>query len=185
MRWPQQLVFNFRTGDCTHSRDNLITLIIKIKMNKNNIIRLFAVALISGIVLVSCKKDDNPTPVPDKVKKLMFNWKITDITTPKVGQPDTDSSILKTCMADDLIKFSGTGFDFEDGTTKCDSTVFYYSKGNWAYNLVTDSIQLGATTPAKYLSWKVITLNDSIMRVRYTDSLNPANKISKTISFKH
>ena len=134
---------------------------------------------------MACNKDDNPAPVPDKVKKMMFDWKITNITTPKKNQPEVDSVILKTCMSDDIIRFNATGFDFQDGTTKCDSSIFYYSKGGWAYKLVEDSIQLGATTPAKYLSWKVITLNDSILMVKYTDSLNPANKISKTISFKH
>lgn len=154
-------------------------------MNKKNIFKFFAIALVGGALLQSCDKDDNPAPVPDKVKKLMFNWKITNITTPKAGQPETDSSLVKACMTDDLIKFSASGFDFQDGTTKCDSTVFYYSKGNWGYNLANDSIQLNATTPAKYLSWKVITLNDSVLQVKYTDSTIPANKIVKTISFKH
>ena len=153
-------------------------------MNRKNIFVLLAIAISGSIILQSCKKDPDPTPVPDKVQKLMKDWKITNITTPKVGQAGTDSSILKPCMADDVIKFTSTGFDFQDGTTKCDSTIFYYSKGSWAYNLAADSIQLGATTPAKYLSWKVITLNDSIMQVKYTDSINPAKKISKTISFK-
>ena len=152
-------------------------------MNKKNIFKFFAVALVSGALLTACDKDDNPTP--DKLKKLMFDWKITNITTPKILQPQTDSSILKTCMSDDIIKFNATGFDFQDGSTKCDSTIFYYSKGGWGYNLVKDSIQLSATTPAKYVSWKVITLNDSVLQVKYTDSINPANKILKTISFKH
>ena len=154
-------------------------------MNTKNILKFFAIALVSGALLQACDKDDNPVPVPDKVTKLMHSWKITNITTPKVGQPDTDSSLLKTCMSDDIIQFNSSGFDFQDGAVKCDSTIFYYSRGSWAYNLAADSIQLGATTPAKYLSWKVITLNDSIMQVRYTDSLDPAKKIQKTISFKH
>ena len=154
-------------------------------MIKKNIFLLFAATIIGGIALQSCKKNDKPTPLPDKVVKLMHDWKITDITTPKAGQPDVDSSVVKACSTDDIIKFSQAGFDFQDGATKCDSTVFPYAKGGWSYNLATDSIQLNATTPAKYMSWKVIKLNDSIMQVRYTDSLNPLNKLSKTISFKH
>jgi hypothetical protein len=153
-------------------------------MIKKIVFRFLTVAIVGSVALQSCNKDDNPAPVPDKIQKLMHDWKITNITTPKVGQT-TDSSLLKPCMADDLAKFSQTGFDFQDGATKCDSTIFYYAKGNWAYNLAADSIQLGATTPAKYMSWKVITLNDSIMQVKFTDSTNPANKIQKTISFKH
>jgi hypothetical protein len=153
-------------------------------MFKKQLLTFLFVSILGGLLLQSCKKDDNPTPIPDKIKKLMHNWKITSITTPKVGQ-DVDSVISKACMADDVIKFSTTGFDFQDGTNKCDSSVFYYSKGSWAYNIATDSIQLGATTPVKYMSWKVITLNDSIMQVKFTDSTIPAKKIQKTISFKH
>ena len=153
-------------------------------MTKRNIFKLFAVALASAALLQACDKDDTP-PMPEKARKLLYNWKITAITTPSINQPGTDSSLLNACMTDDLIKFNTAGFDFQDGNTKCDSTVFYYSKGNWGYNVANDSIILNATTPVKYLSWKVITLNDSVLQVKYTDSLNVAKKISKTISFKH
>jgi len=152
-------------------------------MIKSNILKFIAVTLTAGIILVACKKDENPAP--DKASKLLFNWKITNITTPKAGQPETDSTLFKACMTDDVIKFTNTGFDFQDGATKCDSTIFNYAKGNWGYKLASDSIQLSSTSPAKYTSWKVITLNDSILRVRYIDSANPAKKINKTISFKH
>lgn len=155
-------------------------------MTKKNISKVMACILAGTALLFACKKDSNPTPVvPDKVKMILYDWKITSITTPKIGQPGTDSSILKSCMADDIIKFTTNGFDFQDGAIKCDSTVFHYAKGAWAYDLNKDSIQLRATAPAKYLSWKVVTLNDSIMKVTYTDSLNPEKKIAKTISFKH
>ncbi|CAN5239743.1 hypothetical protein BH11BAC5_BH11BAC5_07620 [soil metagenome] len=155
-------------------------------MNKTNISKLMACVFVCAGLLLACKKDDNPAPpTPDKVKKLLYDWKITSITTPKTGQPATDSSILKACVADDIIKFSNNGFDFQDGTNKCDSSLVPYWKGSWVYDLNKDSIQLHATTPAKYLSWKVTTLNDSIMKVTYTDSLNPEKKIVKTISFKH
>lgn len=152
-------------------------------MIKNNIIKLIAVTLSISAVLLACKKDDKP--VPSKASKLLFNWKITNITTPKVGQPDTDSTLYKACMSDDIIKFTNTGFDFQDGATKCDSSIFNYAKGNWGYKIASDSIQLSSTSPAKYTSWKVITLNDSILQVRYTDSVNPLKKFNKTISFKH
>ena len=145
--------------------------------------KLFFVALIGLSIMQACNKDNNGPQVPDKVKKLMYNWRITDITVPR--ESGADSSISKTCTSDDLAKFTQAGFDFDDGAAKCDSTLFFYSKGNWTYKLTDDSIQLAATTPAKYISWKVLLLNDSIMKVRYTDSLNPAKKLVKTISFKH
>jgi hypothetical protein len=152
---------------------------------QKNIVKLLVAAMVSSTLFMACKKDDNPAPVPDKVKKLMNTWKITAISTPKKNQPDTDSSILKACMGDDVILFNNAGFDFQDGANKCDSSIFHYGKGSWAYQLTADSIQLNATAPGKYVSWKVITLNDSLLLVKYTDSLNPANKVVKKISFKH
>jgi hypothetical protein len=155
-------------------------------MKKQNLLKLMAMAIVSSTILLACIKDENNVvPVPDQVKKLMNDWKITDITTPKKTNPSADSSIYKTCMSDDIIKFNSAGFDFQDGTSKCDSVAYPYSKGIWAYDLAKDSIQLGATTPKKYMSWKVSKLNDSIMQIKYIDSISPANKITKTISFKH
>ena len=152
---------------------------------KKSIFKILALALVGSTLFMACKKDDNPVDnTPEKVKKLMHDWKITNITTPKKLQPNVDSVLLKACTTDDIIKFSTTGFDFQDGATKCDSTIFPYSKGNWGYQLANDSIALSATLPAKYLSWKVITLNDSVLQVKYTDSTNKANKLVKTISFK-
>lgn len=134
---------------------------------------------------MACNKDNNPAPLPEPLQKLMFDWKITSITTPKKTDPSTDSVISKTCMTDDVIRFSSTGFDFQDGTNKCDSTVFPYSKGIWAYDLAKDSIRIGAITPQQYISWKVLKLNDSVLQVKYVDSLDTEDKITKTISFKH
>jgi hypothetical protein len=154
-------------------------------MTNNIILKSVTLILAASLIFVACKKDDTSV-VPDKASKLMFSWKITAITTPKAGQPEVDSSIYKACMSDDLIKFSNTGYDFQDGAIKCDSTIFRYSKGNWGYKIASDSIQLSSTTtPVKYASWKVLTLNDSVLLVRYTDSTNPVAKIVKTVSFKH
>lgn len=152
-------------------------------MIKSNILKFIAVTLTASAILLACKKD--PIPAPDKASKLLFNWKITNITTPKAGQPDTDSTLYKACMSDDVIKFTNTGYDFQDGATKCDSTIFKYSKGSWTYKAAVDSIQLATYAPIKVTSWKVLTLNDSILKVRYTDSANPLKKVIKTISFKH
>jgi hypothetical protein len=153
-------------------------------MKKINIFKLLAVALCCNAVFIACTKDPVDT-TPEKVKQLMKDWKITAISVPKTGAPETDSSLLKTCMSDDIIRFNTAGFDFQDGTNKCDSSIFYYAKGGWAYDLAKDSIQLGATNPVKYRSWKVIILNDSILKVKFVDSINPVNKLTKTISFKH
>jgi hypothetical protein len=153
-------------------------------MKKQTILKFLAAAVVSSNIFLSCKKDET-VPVPNTVTRLLFDWKITNITTPKKLSPNTDSSLLKTCMSDDIIKFSSTGYDFQDGTARCDSSIFPYTKGAWGYKQATDSIQLGATDPGKYMSWKIVTINDSVLQVKYIDSLNPADKITKTISFKH
>jgi hypothetical protein len=145
---------------------------------------VFAVSVLN-LVSTSCNNTD-PTPIPEKIQTLTKSgWKIEDITVPKKTSSG-DSSILASCTTDDAVLFGANGvFDFQDGTTKCDSTSFNYSKGYWGYDLNNDSIQLAVVTPAsKYISWKVLTLNDSVLKVNYIDSAVPANKILKTVSFK-
>ncbi|WP_153798657.1 hypothetical protein [Foetidibacter luteolus] len=157
-------------------------------MITKNIFRLLAAVAFGGIIFIACSKDDDPTPIPQIQRLTQKDWKITNITVPKTGTPAGDSTLFEECMEDDLVKFSTTaGFDFQDGTDKCDSSIFYYAKGIWGYDLSRDSIQLGTSnpTPSKYISWKVLTLNDSVLKVTYIDSLDPAKKLTKTISFKN
>jgi len=154
-------------------------------MKKQKLAWLFFAAFMLNLVLTACNNPD-PTPIPEEIQKLIKSgWKIADITVPKKTSSG-DSSILTSCTTDDAILFGANGvFDFQDGTTKCDSTAFNYSKGYWGYDLNNDSIQLAVVTPAsKYVSWKVLTLNDSVLKVNYIDSAVPANKILKTLSFK-
>jgi hypothetical protein len=153
-------------------------------MKKKNFVKIFLVTAL-GILTMACNNDD-PAPLPEPIQKLIQKeWKINEITVPKETN-EGDSSILKSCSNDDIVHFYSSGtFKFDDGTNKCDSSVFYYSEGYWGYDLIKDSIQLASTKPAEYISWKVQTLNDSVLKVIYTDSLNPAKKLTKTISFKH
>lgn len=155
-------------------------------MKKQNLIKLILIAAAGSMAMMACNNTD-PVPLPEKLQKLIqTDWKINDITVPKKAAPGGDSSIRLTCMNDDLMLFGSNGiYDFQDGTAKCDSTAFKYSKGYWGYDLNNDSVQLAVITPtAKYVSWKVLTLNDSVLKVTYIDSTIPANKIIKTISFK-
>lgn len=153
-------------------------------MKRKKLAYFISVGLILSLLTIACNNPD-PAPIPEKIQKLIqTNWKIKDITVPKEALTG-DSSIITSCTNDDLVVFGSNGvFDFQDGTVKCDSTAFNYSKGYWGYDLNNDSIQLAVVTPAsRYVSWKVITLNDSVLQVKYIDSLLPANKILKTISF--
>ncbi|BAV04056.1 hypothetical protein SAMN05421788_104205 [Filimonas lacunae] len=149
---------------------------------------LAMVVLGSGLFFACSKNDEQPDTTPAVIVKLTkSNWKINSITRPKLGSPAGDSVISKACTSDDLIQVSIQGtYVFSDSTSKCDSTVFPYSKGSWKYDLTKDSLQLTtATTPAKNYKWKVLTLNDSVMKVQYIDSTVLTDKFTKTISFKH
>lgn len=152
-------------------------------MKKTNIFRLFALAVVSGTLLMACDKDDAPSLSPKVQKLVAKDWKIQSINYKLPN--DADSNALKACTSDDIIRLTTTGFDFQDGATKCDSTAFFYAKGSWGINETTDSIHLSATSPAKYVSWKIVTLNDSVLKVTLTDSSNVARKLQKTIAFKH
>lgn len=154
-------------------------------MKKRDIFYLVLIAFTITYLLVACTNPE-PAPIPEKIQKLIqTNWKIEDITVSRETSSG-DSSILSPCTTDDTIVFGSNGvFDFQDGTAKCDSTSFSYSKGYWGYDLNNDSIQLAVVTPASgYVSWKVLTLNDSVLKVNYVDSFLPANKVLKTILFK-
>lgn len=154
-------------------------------MKKINIVKVLVTAICCSTVFIACKKDEPVDNTPEKVKKLLYDWKIKTISVPKAGQPTVDSPLLKACMNDDIIRFNNAGFDFQDAANKCDSTIFHYAKGSWFYDLAADSLRLNATNPAKYVSWKVITINDTLLKVKFIDSLDPANKLNKTIEFKH
>ncbi len=73
-------------------------------MIQHKILKFIAATLTTSTIMGACKKDDNP--VPDKTSKLLFNRKIIDITTPKAAQPNTDSTLFKAYMSDNLIKFT-------------------------------------------------------------------------------
>ncbi|CAN5556345.1 hypothetical protein BH10BAC2_BH10BAC2_32680 [soil metagenome] len=155
-------------------------------MKKKHLLKFLFIAAAGSMAMMACNNTD-PVPPPEKLQKLIqTDWKINDITVPKKTAPGGDSSISLTCSTDDLILFGANGiYDFQDGTAKCDSNIFNYSQGYWGYDLDNDSVQLAVITPtAKYVSWKVLTLNDSVLKATYIDSVVPANKIIKTISFK-
>jgi hypothetical protein len=156
-------------------------------MKKKHVLGLAFAGIIGSATLVACNKNDSdPQPLPEKVQKLVkANWKIVDITVPSLETAGEDSSLLKPCMADDIISFTTTGYDFQDGTNKCDSTIFPYAKNAWNYNTVNDSLLLGTSVANKVVRWKVATITDSTLRINWLDSISPTNKQVKTIKFKH
>lgn len=140
------------------------------------------------IVLVSCDKDKDEQPLTVKEKQLTAReWKITDITRPKISNPSQDSSIVKTCTSDDRLFFGVSGnnksFQLKDNTVKCDSTIFFYDNGNWVINTAQDQVQLNGAR--RMQKWQILMLNDSIMKVQWRDSTSTTNNILKTISLKN
>ena len=137
------------------------------------------------IILVSCDKDKDDQPLTAKEKQLTVReWKITDITRPKISNPSQDSSIVKTCTSDDRLFFgTNKSYQLKDNTVRCDSTIFFYDNGNWLINTVQDQVQLNGARRVQ--KWQILMLNDSIMKVQWRDSTSVSNNILKTISLKN
>lgn len=149
---------------------------------------LYATVVLAGLLagLQSCDKEE--TTLTAKEKQLTAReWKITDITRKKTTDPTQDSSIHKACTTDDRLVFSMNGnnrsFQLKDNTAKCDSAIFFYDNGNWAFNNLQDQIQL--TGAKRTQQWKILLLNDSILRVQWRDSLSTTNNVLKIISLKN
>ena len=155
---------------------------------KKNIKSIFVSSFISFcflIILASCKKDKDEQPLTVKEKQLTAReWKITDITRPKISNPTQDSSIVKTCTSDDRLFFgTNKSFQLKDNTVRCDSTIFFYDNGNWVINTAQDQVQLNGARRVQ--KWQILLLNDSIMKVQWRDSTSTTNNILKTISLKN
>lgn len=134
--------------------------------------------------LASC--DDKPNDeLTLKEKQLTAKeWKITDITRLAIEDPTQDSSILKTCTSDDRLYFNtNKAFQLNDKEVKCDSTIFFYDNGNWNMNTAQDQVTL--TGAKRTQVWKIITLNDTIMKVQWRDSTSTTSNVLKTISLKN
>ena len=155
-------------------------------MNTKHVINLLLGATFATFSLVACNKDDDATPLPEKVQKLLkADWKIDNITVPSKTNPAEDSTLLNACMADDIIKFSTVGYDFQDAANKCDTSVFPYFKGSFTFDVAQDSIFLSTANVNKPIRWKVALLTDTELRINWWDSISPTNKQLKTIKMKH
>lgn len=139
--------------------------------------------LMMTTIMISCDKDDND-PTLRETQLTQREWKITEITRKKITDPAADSSILKACTNDDRLVFTpGHGYQLKDNTTKCDTSIFAYGTGNWNFTNAENEIQLGGGARAQ--KWKVLTMNDSILRVEWRDSLSTTNNVLKVISLKN
>lgn len=151
-----------------------------------NVLKCLFVVFLLQIIIVSCNPSSPTQPVPTQIQILSSHaWKLNAITSRDYAGGIEDVSIFKDCMQDDSLLLSLSGiYNMNNGSAICDSSDVHYSKGYWGYNLNYDSIQLISQVPdTVYRSWKVLTLNDSVLKVIYVDSISADNKLIKTMSF--
>lgn len=134
--------------------------------------------------LVSCDKEDRNEPSSQEKYLTAKEWKIQNITRKSIRNPNQDSSILKSCSSDDLLAISTTKqFLLKDGSNKCDSTILAYDSGNWDYQAAQNVLLLKGSK--KVQKWQIQTLNDSILKVQWLDSVSATSKVLKTIHLKN
>lgn len=147
--------------------------------NKNLILSL---AIIS-ILFASCNKNpDTPQLTPEEKAITGHIWKLESLTVPKSDE-SADSSITNSCSDSALIAFNISHlFQFADASKNgCDTSIVPYDKGNWAFSAGKDSVLLTGT---RSFVWKIITLNDTLFKATFRDSISPEKNSVKTIILK-
>ena len=135
------------------------------------------------IFFVACKKTDNG-PVLTPQEKALTNkiWKLQSLTVPRTSDPTKDSSITKSCSDSALMAFDiFSNFQLADATKACDSTIVPYDKGIWTFSANSDTLLLKGK---RIFVWKLETLNDTILKATFRDSISPSKNWLKTITFK-
>jgi hypothetical protein len=140
--------------------------------------------LTSLVFHASCDKDDDVNYTAKETQLMAREWKITEITRKSLNNPNQDSVIQKDCSADDRLAFtSNKQFQFKDGNSRCDTTIFQYDNGSWAF--ANNETVLKLTGSKRVQNWNIVTFNDSILKVQWLDSIATDNKVLKTISLKN
>jgi len=147
--------------------------------NKNLILSLG----IFCVVFAACDKTPDMPQLTQQEKALTGHiWKLQSLTVPK-SDASTDSSITKSCSDSALIAFNMSHlFQFADASKGgCDTSIVPYDKGNWAFSAGKDSVLL---TGKRSFVWKIITLNDTLFKATFRDSVSPEKNSVKTITLK-
>ena len=136
------------------------------------------------VIFAACKKTDNGTSLSPQERALTGKiWKIQSLTVPKTGDATGDSSIIEPCADSALLGFDIYGnFQFADGSKHgCDSSSVPYDIGGWALSNSNDSMLLQGK---KRFIWKLETLNDTIIKATFRDSVSPTKSVLKKIVLK-
>ena len=145
---------------------------------------LWAFGIFGLVLFAACEKDNNDIPVLTPKEQILTSkvWKMHSITVPGTEDPSTDSLITKECADSALFVFDVyKRFQIADPVGNCDSTIVPYEKGNWSLSAA-DSLTLNGAR--RKLTWKVNTLNDSIVKATFRDSIAPDKNWLKTITLK-
>ncbi|HEU5366647.1 MAG TPA: hypothetical protein VFU62_14010 [Hanamia sp.] len=148
--------------------------------NKNLILSLG----ICCIVFAACDKTPDMPQLTAQEKALTGHlWKLQSLTVPKSSDATADSSITKPCSDSALMAFNMSHlFQLADASKSgCDTSIVPYDKGNWAFSSGKDSLLL---TGKRNLVWKIVTLNDTLFKATFRDSISPEKNSVKTIILK-
>jgi hypothetical protein len=149
--------------------------------NKNSILSL---GILCVIVLAACKKTDNGPVLTIQEKALTGHvWKLQSLSVPKISNPAIDSSIAMPCSDSALMAFNMSKmFQLADASKGgCDSSIVPYDKGNWALSAGNDSLSLKGK---RNFVWKIVTLNDTLFKATFRDSISAERNYLKTIILK-
>ncbi len=151
-------------------------------MNTKNLI--LSLITLGIIFFAACKKTDNGLLLTPAQKALTGRiWKLKSLTVPQSTDPSQDSSIIEACADSALVAFDVYGnYQLADGSKDgCDSVAVPYDKGAWALSVNNDSLFLAGN---RNFAWKIETLNDSIVKATFRDSISPTKNWLKKITLE-
>ena len=145
---------------------------------------IFSLAIACVFIFAACKKTDNGPSLTPQQKALTGRvWQLKSLTVPQISDPTKDSSIIQPCADSALLGFDVYGsFQLADRSKNgCDSTAVPYDKGVWGISSDNDSLQLKGK---RTFTWKLETLNDTLIVATFRDSISPTENWLKKITLK-
>jgi virulence-associated protein VapD len=146
---------------------------------------MLSLGLVGFIIFASCNKSNNgPSLTANEQHLSSRTWKLNGLTMPKVSNPLVDSSITSPGSDSTLAAFDAYhNFQIANFSKQTsDSISIPYDLGTWAFNNTQDSLYLQGKKMSRI--WKIIQLNDTIVKATYKDSLSPSKVWIKTITLK-
>lgn len=145
---------------------------------------ILSFGLLGLIIISACNKSNGPSLTANEQKLSAKTWRLNKLTMPQVNNPLVDSSITSACSDSALAAFDGYhNFQIASFSKQaCDSISIPYDLGVWSFNHTEDSLFLKGKRMSR--AWKIITLNDTIVKATYKDSLSPSKVWMKTITLK-